>query len=131
MIPPINSIIAGIASLRDRDRLLEPVLALAARLGADAELVHVVDPDDPFFITYRQHSTVDADLSRRFAEGLAARLDAQTRALNPGARATCQAVVGATAEELTRAAHNSGADLLVVGPGHAHGVDGAPLGSTL
>jgi nucleotide-binding universal stress UspA family protein len=132
MEPPIHSIIAGIASLRDRDRLLQPALGLAAWLGADVQLVHVVDPDDPFFTTYRQHSTVDDDdPSRRFTEGLAARLGAQARALNPGARATCRAAVGSAAAELTRAALTSGADLVVVGPGHAHGVEGAPLGSTL
>lgn len=119
MTPPIRRLLAGVATLQPDDPALAAALGLAARAGADLQLVHVMAPDpaDAAPATLSRGSAL-----RAVVEGAAP--DAQN------GRVSCRAVAGTPERVLRGAAVACNADVLVLGATRRGALAGAVLGTT-
>jgi nucleotide-binding universal stress UspA family protein len=113
----IRRLVAGIATLHPDDSALSAALDLAARTGADLQLLHVDRPDAAAAIPARTQE-----------------LRAVVETASPGALATgrvlCRAVAAPPEEALRGIATPAAADLLVLGATRRGRLAGAVLGTT-
>lgn len=126
----IQTIVAGVATVASDDPALATAVRLAERLNADLHLVHAARPGDDDLEDYRRGHP-DADAEALYADGLRARLEAEAQQI-AGARPGIRVVVqpGDPDDVLTRAAHDLGADLLVLATSRRGRMASTFLGST-
>jgi nucleotide-binding universal stress UspA family protein len=125
----IDTLVAGVGSLREMDALIPLAAGLAERAGLPLRLVHAFDLSDPFVDSYLRTSIVPGDPLQHYAQGLQARLEGQVGGLAGHGEVHCQAVAGAAPAVLGDAACDAGC-LLVVGPTHRGEAGAALLGTT-
>lgn len=117
MIHPIRRLVAGIATLHPGDPALPAALDLAARTGADLQLLHVEPPDAATAIPTRTQA-----------------LRAVVERVSPGAldtgRVRCRVAAGTPEQALRGMATPAAADLLVLGATRRGRLAGAMLGTT-
>ncbi|HEU0013017.1 MAG TPA: universal stress protein [Longimicrobium sp.] len=130
MTSPIRTLVAGAATLHHEDPVLEPVVALAERTGAELHLVHAYEPDAEALSRYRRAGFVGPEPERFYSEDLEEELADDARTLGRPAGIRCHAVPGAAAEVLPSLAAGLDADLVVVGPSRRGRIAGAVLGTT-
>jgi len=115
MARKIQTVVAGIATVRRDDPVLDPAIRLADRLGAHLHLVHVFALPDPLLAAYGQAGYLGDDFGRDHGDALRAELERRAAAREPGSPVTCHVILGNAAEDLCWMAGNLGADLIMVG----------------
>ncbi|HEX2203456.1 MAG TPA: universal stress protein, partial [Longimicrobium sp.] len=116
MHAPIRAIVAGIATVDDGgDPILDDVLALALRTGADLHLVHAFTVSAEALEVYTRMGYHDPDCVGIYEEGLQAKLESEVRARTQRDRIFCHALHMAPALALAEAAATLDAGLIVIG----------------
>lgn len=130
MIPPVRTLVAGVATLDPGDPVLLPALRMAERTGATLYLVHAYAPDPAVLARYARQGYGHADPARLYDDALQARLEGEAYALSRDARVVCRAHAGRPEEVLPRVAAETGADALLLAPTRRGPLAGALLGTT-
>jgi len=125
----IDTLVAGVGSLREMDALIPDAAALAQRAGLPLRLVHAFDLSDPFVDDYLRSSILPGDPLQHFGEGLQARMEGQVGGLAGHGEVHCRALPGAAPAVLGAEACDAGC-LLVVGPTRRGRTGAALLGTT-
>jgi nucleotide-binding universal stress UspA family protein len=130
MIPPVRTLVAGVATLSPGDPVLLPALRLAERTGATLHLVHAYTPDPEVLGRYARQGYAHADPQKLYDDALQARLEGEAYTLSRDAHVVCHAQAGKPEEVLPRVAAEVQADALLLAPTRRGPLAGALLGTT-
>lgn len=125
--PLISHIVSGTDFSKCALRAQEYAVLLAKSYDATLHVVHV--PESPFW--YGSHAATILYLEQAQKEGERQLADTEQQLMHSGVKGVeIRQVVGIPSEQITKAAQDSGADLVVVGTRGRTGLDVILLGST-
>lgn len=130
MSTTIRTIVAGVATLQERDPVIAPAIALAEATGATLHLVHAYELPDPILSAYAHDGLLGSEFGANYRDKLTAQLEDRVAAVSTSERIVCLARAGSAAEVLCGEAERAGADLLLVGATRAGKMLRMILGST-
>lgn len=128
MSQPIRTVVVGVSTVREPDRVLAPAAEAAEALGADLHVVYAFDIPEALE-TYPELATARENPLAHYARQVQAALEARVQESAPGVRATAHAVPGPAEKALLHEAERVDAALLVVGASRHGRLEQALLGT--
>jgi len=124
----IRTVVVGVSTVREPDRILAHAIELAEALGAELHVVYAFDIPEALE-TYPELATAEESPLARYARQEQAVLERRVREAAPGARVTVHAVPSPAENALLHEAERVDAGLLVVGASRHGRLEQALLGT--
>jgi universal stress protein E len=115
MTTTMKTIVAGVATVHERDPILASAIAIAEATGAELHLVHAYELPDPLLSAYARDGLLGPTFGARYRDEMKARLEERVGEIPTRARIQCHAVAGGASEVLCSQAESMEAELLLIG----------------